>query len=1182
MTLNRKIYLAVAPLVVLPMLAAGWIAHRQIQVAAMERATSELTTVLDQMKRRMDNSVRTVEANVTLFANASMLQQYLLSDEFERYTLMQGPLLRQFASYQAAYPEYMEIRVIQTNGYEDARATVGDIPNENEEEGESPFFRDMTADPNDIHSGIYSNRDTSGLTLIVSRRIRLTDPRLEPATAVPRVRGYLVVTLDMNFLRQWIREARVGKKGGICLLTPDGQVLKSCESTAPGRPPRASDMMAILESAAGDQTRVNTIQGLPTLFQTRRVSPGMILLGHLPQAEVLDAGRQVRRMLFLSVGFTLLAVLMLLHVLLRAMVLRPLRELRLSAREIGSGRLAHVSVKSRDEMGDLATAFNEMGERLTQARESIEAQNRSLEKTVMERTHAIQEREERLRWQNNALRENEERTKTILNSVQAGILVVDVETKAILDVNPEALNMAGRLREEVIGKECHRFVCPAERGRCPICDLGGTVDNSERKLLRADGTLLPILKTVVPIILGGRKVLLESFVDISERKRAQEELLVAKERAEETSKAKSQFLANMSHEIRTPMNGVLGMAELLVETELTDRQKKFAQAIRSSGEHLLKIINDILDFSRIESGRIELETLNFDMRQALEQTVDLFAEQTARKNIELVLDLPPSLPVAVRGDTSRLRQVLMNLVGNAIKFTEKGEVVLRVRSEAPSDGKAMFRFEVADTGIGIPPEQQTQLFEAFTQADTSTTRRFGGSGLGLAISKQLIQFMGGQIGLTSVVGQGTTFSFSIPLALQPEPAAGTMTPKKALQGLRALIVDDNATNRQILINQVLSWGMRSDAVDSTDTALSQVRQAVASRDPYRVGILDLHMPGKDGLILTRELKADSAIPLFPLIMLTSGDSEHTMREAISLGINQYVRKPIRQSDLYECLLEVLGFRAGSRMTHAKPASIQPAFDARVLMAEDNDINQDVARGMFEHLGCRLEVVDNGRRAVERAMAERFDVVFMDCQMPGMDGYEATREIRRLEDLRNDARHVPIVALTAHALQGDREKCLAAGMDDYISKPLTLDQLQAILARRLTPSQVSTPNAEVVLNSDALLERCLGNPKLVRRLIGKFREQAQADMKTILDAIETGAFEPLAEVAHSLKGAAASMGAESINAKAAAIERMARDKNFKDDGAVIALQEAVRQFLEATATEDNCVVVDPGACIETTT
>ena len=862
---------------------------------------------------------------------------------------------------------------------------------------------------------------------------------------------------------------------------------------------------------------------------------------------------------------------------LRSVVAGPLAELIDTMKAVANRRDYTVRAVKRgnDELGALAEGFNEMLEKVHAGVVERQKYSERLEQEVAARTAELLMAKERAEEANQSLRENEEQVKTILNSMQAAILVVDAETRAIVDINPLALTMAGRRREEVIGKMCHQFICPAERNRCPICDLGGKIDKSERSLLRADGAMLPILKTVVPIMLRGRKVLLESFVDISERKRAQEELLAAKERAEAASKAKSQFLANMSHEIRTPMNGVLGMAELLVGTELTDRQKKFAQAIRVSGEHLLKIINDILDFSRIEAGRIELETLNFDMRQTLEQTMDLFAEEAARKNIELALDIPPSLASAVRGDPGRLRQVLMNLIGNAIKFTEKGEVVLRARSEAPANGKAIFRFEVADTGIGIPPEQQSRLFEAFMQADASTTRRFGGSGLGLAISQQIIRLMGGQIGLTSVVGQGATFSFSIPLALGPKLSAEATKPE--LRGLRALIVDDNGVNRKILVNQLLSWDMRPCAVESADTALREVRQAADSKDPYRVGIFDLHMPEKDGLTLTRELKADPVISSFPLIMLTSGDSEHTVREARSLGINQYVRKPIRKSELYQCLLEALEFDADDGRTLAKPAEGGPApsvFEAYVLMAEDNYINQEVARGMFEHFGCRLEVVNNGHQAIERAMAESFDMVFMDCQMPELDGYEATQEIRRLEGLRNEGRRVPIVALTAHALQGDREKCLAMGMDDYISKPLILNQLQTVLARRLTPSRASTPKAkEAVLNSKKLIERCLGDKGRSWRLIEKFHEQAKRDMKKILDAMEIGAFEPLAAVAHSLKGAAATIGAESISAKAAAIERMACDKKFENNGAVAALQEAVRQFLKATATKDDCLAAE---------
>jgi two-component system, sensor histidine kinase and response regulator len=353
-----------------------------------------------------------------------------------------------------------------------------------------------------------------------------------------------------------------------------------------------------------------------------------------------------------------------------------------------------------------------------------------LAQTLDELETRVQARTEELLKANASLCESEKQTRTILENVQAGILLVDAATRTVTDIYQVALAMCGRQKSEVVGQVCNRFICPAERNNCPILDLGCAVDSSERMILRADGKQVPILKTVVPIVLHGREVLLESFVDMSERKRVQEELLAAKQTAEAASAAKSRFVANMSHEIRTPMNGILGMAELLVGTELNPSQRTYAQAIRSSGDHLLRVINDILDFSRIESGRLELETLDFDLREVLEQALDLFVAEAVRKNIELLLDIPPAAPIAVRGDPGRLRQVVMNLIGNAVKFTEQGEVVLRVRVDAPAHDKAMFRFEVADTGIGILPEQQPQLFEAFVQADTSTRGGSGAQGSG--------------------------------------------------------------------------------------------------------------------------------------------------------------------------------------------------------------------------------------------------------------------------------------------------------------------------------------------------------------------------------------------------------------------------------------------------------------------
>jgi two-component system, sensor histidine kinase and response regulator len=392
---------------------------------------------------------------------------------------------------------------------------------------------------------------------------------------------------------------------------------------------------------------------------------------------------------------------------------------------------------------------------------------------------------------------------------------------------------------------------------------------------------------------------------VAERQRYSETLERQVAAAEAANKAKSQFLANMSHEIRTPMNGILGMAQLLAETELTARQKNHVDVILGAGEVLLTIINDILDFSKMEAGRIDLEMLHFDLRQVIEQSVDPFVEQGNLKGIELALDVPPDLPIRVRGDPGRLRQILMNLVGNAVKFTEHGEIILRVSLINRENDKARFRFEVADTGIGIAAEHQANLFQSFSQADTSTTRRYGGTGLGLAICRELVNLMGGMIGVNSVPGKGSTFWFEIPLTLEGDRRKEHAQPS-GLHGLRALIVDDNKTNRDILTTQLSAWGLRPAAVDSAHAALSVLADAAGAGDPFRLGILDLHMPHKDGLMLAREIQADMSLSGLAVIMLTSGESENTLREATAAGIKQCARKPVRPSDLYECIVDVLG------------------------------------------------------------------------------------------------------------------------------------------------------------------------------------------------------------------------------------------------------------------------------------
>jgi two-component system, sensor histidine kinase and response regulator len=904
----------------------------------------------------------------------------------------------------------------------------------------------------------------------------------------------------------------------------------------------------------------------------------------------------------------------------------------------------------------------------------------------------------------NELKDRKEFTDAILNSVLTGIVIIEESTHTIIEINKIAQELVGLSREKIIGRECHNFICPEERGQCPITDLHEEIYCSEKKLMRHDGQLIDILKTAITLTQGGKRYILSSFIDITEqkkneaiikdselkfrtlydstsdavmlfddksfidcnqatlemfklssveefchkhpadlspllqpcgadsltlanerintaiekgrlhfewlhkrsddtlfpaeiltsvmelkgkkilqavirditeRKHSEHKLIEAKETAEKANQSKSEFLANMSHEIRTPMNGIIGMSDLMLDTELTSKQKDYVETITYSAASLLNILNDILDYSKIEAGKLELENVVLDLRKIVEQVCQLFSSKVKENCLDLIVRYPPDAPNSFIGDPGRIRQILSNLLGNAVKFTERGHVMIDVVFESISQDSANLCIKVIDTGIGITKDQQKTVFEKFTQADSSTTRKFGGTGLGLAICKQLTELMHGTLSIKSDEDSGSVFSLHLTLP-RNQQTDEMVRSKENFSGIRALIVDDNDINRQILMEYLNKWDIPSIEARSGKEALELLNIAQQNNRSYQVALLDYHMPGMDGQELAEKIKHDPRISDTILILLSSsairGDSDRLKMA----GFSACLRKPIRSAELLETLIRCWSVQKTSESRGKTPSlefqekrqakKSSDKFDLHVLLVEDNRTNQMVAQNYLESFGCMIDLAVNGQEAVEKHSQNQYDIILMDCSMPVMDGYDATREIRSRED---EGNHVPIIAMTAHAMEGDREKCMEAGMDDYLSKPVHKQNLNTILSKcasmksekqNQTASETdsirstdsidkneptnSAEEVHAVFDCDRLLNDIDNDIELINEIVNAFLEDTPPIIDRLNVSLESNDIDQVQKAAHQLKGSAANLGGMELSHWGSRIEQEAKLNNLE--------------------------------------
>jgi two-component system sensor histidine kinase/response regulator len=805
-------------------------------------------------------------------------------------------------------------------------------------------------------------------------------------------------------------------------------------------------------------------------------------------------------------------------------------------------------------------------------------------KRQAERIRQIERREfeKRLAEENARLREQRELLRVTLASIGDAVIATDTEGRVTF-LNPVAEALTGWAEGEAQGRPLETvFNVFHDQTRQPvekplakvIRESMGVGLGNHTVLVARDGTQRPIDHSAAPIkdATGSTAGVVLIFRDITDRKRAEEELHQAKKAAESANRAKSEFLANMSHEIRTPMNGVLGMTELALDTNLTAEQREYMNAVKQSAEALLTVINDILDFSKIEAGRLDLDPVLFRLRDSLDAMLRPLALQANKKGLELAYSVRPNVPDALYGDLGRLRQVIINLVGNAIKFTSRGEVEVQVHAEAQTLEHVTLHVLVADTGIGIPADKLSTVFAPFVQADGSMARRYGGTGLGLTISGRLVEMMNGRIWVESTVGQGSTFHFTVRLSVRGEACpVPPLHEATELQGLPVLVVDDNATNGRILQEMLTHWGIVPTVANAGSAALSELQRASEAGAPFRIVLLDVTLPNMDALAVAEQVQQRSQAATTTVLMLSSADSREDAARFRELGITAYLKKPVKQSDLFDAIRMACAEATEDSEGQDRPdtaVTFEPLVNAtvvrplRILLAEDDIINQKVSMGSLEKAGHQVSVANNGREAVAALDLQPFDLVLMDLQMPEMDGLEATAAIREREKVLG--RRTPIIALTAHAMHGDRERIMAAGMDGYVTKPIRQEELWKAIGE-CVPLVAGTEilpdgRADQTLDRMMLLARVGGNAKRLTEILGLFSSECPRLMEELHEAVLHRNAERIQWTAHTLKGTFGSLSASDAFAAALRLEELGCGGNLAGaDAAFAVLQQQIHRL-----------------------